>query len=229
MVITIPCVYSCKSVSFENFVKVVSAVNEQVRRDFSPHWQKYATLFPYQGDPKALPKESWKITVLDDPLASEMGALGYHDATPKSNVPEGKVFAKYCETNGSPWSSVLSHEVLELLGDEWVNLLVARGNQLWWRELCDAVQDDNYQDKHGVMLSNFVLPDYFVEGSDGPYDFRHLIKKPFEIRPGGYAGYIEIAGGKMTEKQIFGERYAEWRKGMAVRKSHRMSVLEGWK
>lgn len=209
------------------------AVNEQVRRDFAPIWQTYGVVYAGR-DLAGAPDHAWKIVVRDQPGPQDQGFLGEHDTTAGGNVPRGMVFAQFSEQHGSPWSSVLSHEVLEMLGDPWVNRYVmhapARGApQMWYQEVCDPVQGDLYEDPQlGVQLSDFVLPNYFTDGAHGPYDFRNLLKRPFEIRAGGYAGYLQLAAGKLTEKQVFGASYPEWRKRTALRKTARHDKALAW-
>jgi hypothetical protein len=95
----------------------------------------------------------------------------------------------------------LSHEALELIADPEVNLLVAgqhpspniKRNVFHWYEMCDAVQNDNYE-IDGVTVSDFVLPLYFT-GSDeytGRNDFLGSPKlKSFGTNPGGYIGFYD--------------------------------------
>ncbi len=217
--ISIFCEYACPSVTRENFVKVVASVHNQIQKDFSPHWQKFANVLP-QFDPQTKASEdSWKIVVSDQPLLGEADSLGFHIVTQK---PQGKVFAQFAEINGTPWSVILSHEVIEMLGDEYLNLHVLRTengkHQFWYRELCDPVQHSMYLDEHGVELSNFVLPNFYRENSTGPYDFLNVLSKPFEVFDGGYAGYLEVEQGVLQRKQILGTSYPSWRKQIATRK-----------
>ncbi len=60
-------------------------------------------------------------------------------------------------------------------------------------EVSDPCQRDSYHvevelfgERRTVELSNHVLPSWFDENGSPPYDHLGLIKKPFELRPGGY-------------------------------------------
>lgn len=122
-----------------------------------------------------------EIVLLDN--ADQANALGYHDVDP-NGMPYGRVFIQVCRQAGVPWISVLSHEVLELLGDpganQWANDPTGR---LWAFEMCDAIQNHLYQ-IDGEMVSDYVLPEFFIPGSDGPYDRLGKLSDPFTINDG---------------------------------------------
>src|SRR5262249_4109120 len=49
------------------------------------------------------------------------------------------------------------------------------------------------------LVSNFCFPAWFDAtqfGRPGPFDFRRLMKSPFELLPGGYAMCRNLAGGE---------------------------------
>jgi hypothetical protein len=225
---TIVCLNQTTSVKQDEFIKVVAAVNNQIARDVSPIWNFYANVIAGDTSVSTSPQSTaWQIIVKDQPAPTETGFLGEHDIS-NTDAPEGEILAQFSEQNGTHWSSVLSHEVIELLGDQWVNLLVlvdsAAPFKMFYRELCDAVQDDNYPDADGVMLSNFVTPNYFIPGSKGPWDFKAHLPEAFALLPGGYAAYLQInADGSISDQQVFGEKYQEWRKaaGVGLRKLRR--------
>ena len=149
------------------------------------------------------------------------GALGYH--TDMNNLPSGYVFVApvldnygvslYDASNPQNTSvaSVLSHEVLELLIDpdacEWRD----DNGTLYAYEICDACESNSYVINVGgadVSVSNFVLPDWFVVGSKGPYDYMKMLTSPFQIDAGGYA-VIDRNG---SQEQIFGDKFLAWKK-----------------
>jgi hypothetical protein len=105
-----------------------------------------------------------------------------------------------------------------MLGDENINLDVSRVRrdgvvELWPRELCDAVQGLTYV-KSGVPVSNFVMPEYFIEGSDGPFDYLKCLKHAFEIHHTGYSAIREVRGGHITDRDIYGAAYPAWRRAL---------------
>ena len=143
----------------------------------------------------------WEILVVDNPDVAD--ALGYHDVTP-GGKPYGKVFIDVCQEYGVPWISVLSHEVLELVGDpganQWAHDLTGK---LWAFEMCDAVQDHLYT-INGTKVSDFVLPNFFIPGSPPPYDYLQVLTRPFTINQ-GYSIVSQIT----SVSQIFGFFKAE--------------------
>lgn len=142
------------------------------------------------------PTYDWEVLVVDDP--DQADALGYHDVSPQGK-PYGKVFIKVCQQFNVPWISVLSHEILELVGDpganQWAHDPTGR---LWAFEMCDAVQDHLYN-IDGVPVSNFVLPNFFIPNSAPPYDYMKVLTAPFTVNK----GYSIV--GKITQvSQVFG-------------------------
>lgn len=210
--------------------KFVAALDRQLSEDVAPRWGRYVS--PYAAKPGAvLDPKTWVLNLWRNPRdARDAGALGYHETFGKDCVPVGHVFTELSVKDGSTWTSVADHEALEMVGDPEINLEVVRVRsatlvELWPRELCDAVQGLTY-DRDGVNLSNFVLPEYFVEGADGPFDHLGKLKHPFAIDPSGYSSIRSIAHGKVTQHDIYGPRYAEWRK--SKREYSRKSTRFRW-
>lgn len=161
----------------------VAALQKQVGLDFKPHYGIGAKLEIHSS----VPANYWGLIILDD--SDQAGALGYHDLT-ADGLPLGKVFAKTDKDNGYNWTITTSHELLEMLGDPWVDAAVqVAGRTFYALEVADACESDQYgYDIDGVMVSDFVLPDWFIKGSQGPYDFKEHISQPLELLPGGYIG-----------------------------------------
>lgn len=112
------------------------------------------------------------------------------------------------------WDTAAFHELFEMLGNAFVNL-VARNHSdhenYWMRENADPTQNDYFSvfvDDVPVRVSNFVAEEWFGDDGEtetygmasdligaenlevdfelGPYDAMGLIKREWEIRPGGY-------------------------------------------
>src|SRR5262249_24076456 len=136
----------------------VSALQQQVSRDLQSTWGLTATL-SIAATP---PSTSWVLGIFN--TADQADALGYHDVTPKG-LPLGKVFAQTTKDDGASISVVLSHELLEMLVDPWINVFVndaQDASKFWIREACDACEDDSDSYKiNGILVSDFVLPSYF--------------------------------------------------------------------
>lgn len=174
---------------------VVDACQEQVARDFGPIWHIGAHLHfvPVRGKP---PAGAWCIAVLGS--SDQAGALGYHDESP-SGMPLGKVFAGTDRQYGQSVSVTLSHELLEMLADPWIDL-AAQGSDGKFRawEACDPVEADALGYAiNGLQLSAFVTPEWFAGGGSGPVSFpQDRVRAPLELAPGGYISVFDPANGQ---------------------------------
>lgn len=162
----------------------IAAVQSQVALDFIPAW----------GSPAPL---AYKLVFLDeDPSAP--GALGYHDL--EGDVPVSYILCKTTKDAGVSVSSVLSHEVLEMIVDPITNRVImedpvgdGKAFTLYMAEVCDAVEQDSYV-VNGVEVSNFVLPAWFdSSNTTGPFDFGKKLTKALELLPHG--SYIALLQG----------------------------------
>src|SRR5271170_4739472 len=114
---------------------MVPSLQKQISNDFSPLWDLDAKLvFVPKGDKPAL--LDWQMVILDD--SDQAGALGYHDLTP-AYKPMGKVFARADLQAGDKLSVTISHELLEILADPYVNLSVmnSENGNFYAYEVCD--------------------------------------------------------------------------------------------
>lgn len=177
----------------EDVAGIVAALQMQVGRDFAPIWRTTADLVFVPSTAKP-PAKDWTIAVLAN--SDQAGALGYHDLTP-AGQPLGKVFAATDRQYGEHLSVTLSHELLEMLGDPWINLAAqaADGKFYAW-ETCDACEADvlGYE-VGGVLVSDFVTPHWFGNGA-GPMDFRQHLTRPLQLASGGYIGVFDPSSGK---------------------------------
>jgi hypothetical protein len=178
-------------VGHEEVLAATAALQVQVHRDFAPAWNVDADLAVVApgGSP---PTGAWWIVIMDN---SDLGsALGYHDLT-SQGLPLGKVFVETSQRTGQKWTVLLSHEILEMLSDPFICLTALApslfGIYLYAYENCDACQSENFGYMIGDQLvSDFCLPAWFDAnqfGGVGPFDFKHYIKRPFELLAGGYA------------------------------------------
>lgn len=201
--------------------KFAGAMTKQIQRDVAPAWQRYGVVY-YATSEKGIPPTTWTITLYDEPqTAADAGAYGYHTTVVGQDRPVGCVFTKYAERDGCPWTTIASHEVLEMLGNEWVNQLVMRTTpdgaiEFWPTELCDAVQGQAYE-IDGLQMSNFLYPGYFIEGFKGRLDHLKKLTRPFEISTGGYSSIVTIGrDGAAKNLDIYGPKYPAWRRQEAV-------------
>lgn len=173
----------------------VEALQTQVTRDYAPLYGANASLRVANKSETLHPKE-WLIGIYDD--ADQAGALGYHDLT-ANGTPLGKVFTKITRADGGLLSVVMSHELLEMMADPWINqtALDPLTNRLYAYEICDAVEADELgYNINTVRVSDFVKPHFFTRNQaptkGETYSFNAKLSKPFTLDPGGYLSYIDL-------------------------------------
>lgn len=195
--------------------------DRQARRHFAPAWEVQPSTVIFLRQPSLLHYDAI-IGILDN--ADQAGDLGWHTEGPDASV-YGRVFAEPVLANGGnaltdklSVCSVLSHEVLETIGDSACNGWAQRADgTLVAREVGDPVESDSYlmtvQTEEGTeasgTVSDFVFPAWFdPDAAAGPYDQMDVLSSPFEVRADGYV--IVMTGGTVTSQ--WGEKYPEWRK-----------------
>jgi hypothetical protein len=185
---------------------VLPALQKQVTDEFQAYWQLDCTLsFLSKGQP--LTPGWWQIVVMDNP--DQAGALGYHELT-SQGAPLGKVFAQLDLDTGSSWTATLSHELLEMLADPWINwCAVGTDSKIYALEVCDAVEADNlgyFID--GVLVSDFVTPAWFEPTCADRMDFKQHLTKELELARGGYISIFDPPNGwtQVTAKGKGGPR-----------------------
>ncbi len=157
---------------------VMSAVAAQVNQDFARYWDCGVVGFQAVSKARTMDPKAWQFVIAD--TSDQAGAAGYHEVG-SGGGPIGFAFAKTTLDAGMKPSVTISHEILEMIADPFIDQ-TAQWSDLpsplfLAYEACDPVEDDSQgQVKHGIMLSDFVLPSYFVPGSAGPWDLmRHLM------------------------------------------------------
>jgi hypothetical protein len=164
------------------------ALQRQVSLDFRSYWGVDCQLTSL---PKGTPLIDgwWQISVIDSP--DQAGALGYHEMT-SIGTPLGKVFAGLDLQSGAAWTVTLSHELLEMLADPWINWC-AQGSdgKVYALEVCDAVEADALgYEIDGVLVSDFITPSWFEPTRADRVDFKRRIAKPLELAAGGYISVL---------------------------------------
>lgn len=188
----------------DELANIVKALQTQVGRDYAPIWGRYAKLtFVPKG--QTPPDDQWWLAVLDNSDAA--GALGYHETT-NTGKPLGKVFAADDIKYGSSVSVTLSHELLEMLGNPWINLTAIDPNasqlvNVFMHEMCDPCEDDSLGYKiNGVLVSDFLTPEWFNPlGTPGDkMTFNGTIQIPLSLATGGYMSVYNIAKKHWVQK-----------------------------
>jgi hypothetical protein len=185
---------------------VLSSLQKQVTDEFQAYWDLDCTLSFLSKD-QPLTEGWWQIVVIDNP--DQAGALGYHELT-SQGAPLGKIFAQLDLDTGSSWTATLSHELLEMLADPWINwCAVGTDSKIYALEVCDAVEADNlgyFID--GVLVSDFVTPAWFEPTYADRMDFKQHLAKELELARGGYISIFDPPNGwtQVTAKGKGGPR-----------------------
>jgi hypothetical protein len=166
---------------------------------------------------------AWNMVFLDN--ADVANALGYHDLSP-TGLPFSRIFTETAQKYGEDVAVTFSHELGEMLVDPFCQemMMHLETGDVYPLEIADAVEEDTFG-IDGIGVSNFVLPAWF-ESWHAPgsrrFDLLGALKKPFELRPGGYASILR-SGDFMD---IFGSNAKAERFAKEDRRQHRM---EFWK
>lgn len=193
-----------RSITDEQVLNAIRAINRQISEDFKPYWSFGATLrlegtIGASADKAKLSEMRGDAILYLADKTDVADALGYHEANYRG-IPYGFVFTALCKKLKENWTVTLSHEALELVGDAQGNLLVQGphpanpGKEVFhWFEMCDAVQSLTYK-IDDVEVSNFLLPLYFTpeEQEGGRNDFLGTKSlRSFGVTTGGYIGYYD--------------------------------------
>ena len=174
--------------------KAVEAVHHQVQNELFERWSIWADVV-VGPDPDA----QATIRILEEPEDPQWDGLHFVTG---GGTPSGWVSTGGERTLGD-WTIVLSHEVLELLANPMASRLVrgldpysARLQVLYALEICDPVAGDSYPGLHGVLLSAFVTPHWFLDTDHGrPTMFPELPgdeqPAPLWFRDGGWLLFEE--------------------------------------
>src|SRR5579885_86143 len=172
-------------VTNDQVATMCEAIQVQLDLHFLPAWNMKTATIRFYADASKVPGYAWIVSMLDN--STQAGALGYH--AEDNDKVDAFIFAGpvlqnsgvvlYDSTNPQNVSvaSVLSHEVLEMMGDRFANQwadgpTVADSSGVQYTEyayeMCDPVEGDSYAvviNHNGanvtVSLSNFIFPSWF--------------------------------------------------------------------
>jgi len=196
-----------KQLSPEALAAFVGALDVQLRVHLPKAWGK--DVMPWvAGSNFRLSPSLWQLHIWDEVQeARHAGAMGRHETVGATYTPQGHVFLNPVARAKEDWTVIASHEALELAMNPELNLSTVRevdgGVEAWAREVCDPVQGSTYE-VHGVKLANFVYPEFFIPGSDGPWDHLQLLKGPFTLLETGYASVLK-AQGPLVQRDLYPE------------------------
>jgi hypothetical protein len=183
----------------EDVLAAVRAVNRQIAEDFAPYWALSGALRVV--DRRATPANADAVLRLTP--------RGHNFHWSPHGLPEAHVFTDLTEAAREAvpwltWTSMLSHEAIEMMADPQLNTLVQgphpghAGRLVFhYQEVCDPVQSETYA-IDGVTVSNFVLPHYYNSMGEpgGRNDFLSTGLQAFRWNENGMIGFWDPQVGK---------------------------------
>jgi hypothetical protein len=212
-------------VPVEAFQAMISALILQAH-DFADAWEMLPPRIVASLDELTPNERADHLTIctvtIEDSAPDAQDELGDHsideDGNPQARILVDVSMAAAGSTDPKiAVCPVLSHEILEAMGDlyanKWANDSIGA---MWALEVCDPVQGDTYLED-GCSLSNYVLPGWFdslarIRGNATNRMGTPIA--PFEIAPNGYAIRINEVG---DAEPVFGEKVTPERKIKALR------------
>jgi hypothetical protein len=205
---TIACRNETSDISDAELAEALNAIQHQITNDFAPVWGTPALLTMLSAG-QNFPEGSWPLHVVD--YTQVFYALGYHTKDYGKNIPWGDVGVKSSQENGQSWTVTLSHEIMEMIGNPYVDLwhnyisweyidpspLVGYlTGYLAWHEMSDPCEFDGFgYTINGVLVSDFLYPSYFnpdVDGTVTKFDHTECLTGFGDIAYGGYFGFQQI-------------------------------------
>lgn len=140
-----------------------------------------------------------------DSLPDAPGALAFHYAV--NGIPDIEIGLEDVDLSldgPDSLSAVGAHELAETVGDaganEWCELQDGSAT-MRARELCDRVQNTSFKTSKGASVSNFLLPNAFIPGSKGPWDYVSLSTgKSIMADQNDYSNGYDIEAGAPTDE-----------------------------
>jgi|SRR5579859_837276 len=183
--------------------KGLNAVQLQVSDHFAPHWNTDARLTLVHGKLDACGgaaikrqdvADHWLVVLKDKP--DDPRQAGRHGLT-REGRPAAEIFV---EAGG--WTRTLSHELLEMLANPFLDRAVLRreSNAFYVQEVCDPVERGGYE-IGGVEVANFVLPAWFSPDAGRRYDQAGRLPAAFNLAPHGSIGVFDGSLAVMVNKQ----------------------------
>jgi hypothetical protein len=179
---------------------VIAPLQLQIDRDFLPVWEAVVeprhVSFASADDISQLPPDCEPIFL--NKHSTDDSALGWHDF--HGSQAFSRCFVGDCLRAGLDWRVTLSHEALELILNPTIKKVWRmQDGRLAAFEACDAVEADELAIDFGdgMKMSNFVLPSYYNNTGNGPFDFGHVLTGPCPTLTHG--GYLPVTN-----------RYGQW-------------------
>jgi hypothetical protein len=179
-----------ETLSAESLAHIAEAVQDQLNGEASDEWGGKTGVRVGSGPTDIQPGE--RVYSFVATLPNAPGASAYHDINGQG-VPVAFCAVTTCDSvlgTANAVSVDVSHEMLEVLGDEGCNQYADDGaGTMHAHELCDPVEMQTYtkacSDGTVVYLSNFVLRSWFISGAAGPYEYMTQAGLSGAVPPGG--------------------------------------------
>jgi hypothetical protein len=158
-------------VSDEQVAAFLPAMQHQITYDFEPHWNAGGTLLQVKALASAHTAPV-QVKALDGARTA---------AAIVSAIPPGAWLLVIADD--SDQAGALGYHEVDTR-DTPTGFVFAKTDEhygLSWQVTAS-------HEMKGILLSNFVYPQWFTPGSPGPWDHRGLLKSALELRPGGYIG-----------------------------------------
>jgi len=218
--------------TFPTWEPIIKALNVQLGNHVGPLLGVSVPFITHYSNEPYLADNAFVIHIMDEPDVD--GALGYHDEAPNGRA-YGRVFVKPTLDNGGTLSTgsnsvsvTLSHELIEAVGDEHVQLWATNFNtgHLVAYENCDPVEADEGYEIHGIAVSNFVTDLWFdAQAKAGQqFDFLNRLKAPFSLSTGGY---MTVSDGRQTS-QVYADGYPQWKKDLKLKYGRQGTRKASW-
>jgi hypothetical protein len=184
----------------EDFYQVAAALQTQATCDVAPIWGVHGIISPFPKIEQVPPGYFPLLLAKDPPLGR-----GYH-------VPGRELSMAVVQwQEGTAWSLLASHEMIEMLVDPCGSLTTSAWTPKdGWRqyvvEVCDPCQDVFYL-IGDVAVSDFVTPDYYrpAMARDVRYSCTGALDAPLDVTNGGSCSWI-TPDGKTVELKGNGAR-----------------------
>jgi hypothetical protein len=163
------------------------ACKKQADLHISAYWA-YTVDVDFVAKGQTIPEADFYCGILNN--SDQAGTLGWHDYV--QGKPVIKIFCAEARKYNIPPSSVISHEFAETIGDEDCSTTVRGFDEagkpcMYFRENADPVEDDQFGYQiDGVVVSDFITPQWFVKDGSQPLDYMKKCSKPYQILQGGY-------------------------------------------
>jgi hypothetical protein len=209
-------------IELKEILRVTSALQKQVTRDFGPIWDVSATVDGF-ATLEELPLGYWPVTI----KADVQNAAGFH--VDKNGQPFAVVEA------GNSWSLTASHEVLEMLADPFGNRLIAgssptadQGRVEFLVEVCDPSEAADFAyTVNEVLVSDFYTPRFFdpVRNDGVRYSFTNSITEPRQVLKGGYLSWHDPVSDHWFQQSFFDAKPATKDLGQLDRKNRSLREM----